>query len=63
MLYDVSNEWNFSQIIFVKEGIMNRDIEAIFLDVGNTLRIVVEEPDFMQQAKRDLITLVHARGL
>ena len=37
---------------------MNRNIEAIFLDVGNTLRIVVEDPEFMAQAKQDLMTLV-----
>ncbi len=40
---------------------MNKDIAAIFLDVGNTLRIVVEDPEFMKQAKRDLMTLVHAK--
>ena len=37
---------------------MNQTIEAIFLDVGNTLRIVVEDPEFMAQAKKDLMTLV-----
>lgn len=37
---------------------MNENIEAIFLDVGNTLRIVVEDPEFMAQAKKDLMTLV-----
>ena len=37
---------------------MNQNIEAIFLDVGNTLRIVVEDPEFMAQAKKDLMTLV-----
>jgi HAD superfamily hydrolase (TIGR01662 family) len=36
------------------------EIEAIFLDVGNTLRIVLEEPDFQQQAMQDLMTLVGA---
>jgi len=40
---------------------MNQNIEAIFLDVGNTLRIVVEDPEFMAQAKKDLMTLVGAR--
>ena len=39
---------------------MTPDIEAIFLDVGNTLRIVVEDPSFQQQAKDDLMTLVNA---
>lgn len=37
---------------------MNHDIEAIFLDVGNTLRIVVEDPPFMEQARKDLMALV-----
>jgi len=37
---------------------MNQNIEAIFLDVGNTLRIVIEDPEFMCQAKKDLMTLV-----
>ena len=37
---------------------MNQNIEAIFLDVGNTLRIVVEDPPFMAQARRDLMALV-----
>lgn len=40
---------------------MNSDIEAIFLDVGNTLRIVVEDPEFSAQAKKDLMTLVDAK--
>jgi putative hydrolase of the HAD superfamily len=34
------------------------NIEAIFLDVGNTLRIVIEEPEFQAQAKLDLMRLV-----
>jgi len=37
---------------------MNKNIEAIFLDVGNTLRIVIEDPEFMAQAKKDLMALV-----
>ncbi|HLO31544.1 MAG TPA: HAD family hydrolase [Anaerolineales bacterium] len=39
---------------------MEKNIEAIFLDVGNTLRIVVEDLEFMAQAKKDLMTLVKA---
>ena len=34
------------------------DIEAIFLDVGNTLRIVVEDEKFQAQARQDLMALV-----
>lgn len=41
---------------------MKPAIEAIFLDVGNTLRIVVEDPAFQEQAKRDLMALVGATG-
>ncbi len=40
---------------------MNRNIEAIFLDVGNTLRVVIEDPAFMCQARKDLMALVGAR--
>ncbi len=40
---------------------MNQNIEAIFLDVGNTLRIVVEDPEFMAQAKKDLMALVETK--
>ena len=40
---------------------MNQDIEAIFLDVGNTLRIVLEEPDFQQHSMQELMRLVGAR--
>ena len=40
---------------------MNQSIEAIFLDVGNTLRIVVEDPEFMCQAKKELLRLVEAQ--
>ena len=40
---------------------MNKNIKAIFLDVGNTLRIVIEDPEFMSQAKKDLMFLVGAQ--
>lgn len=36
---------------------MTPDIEAIFLDVGNTLRIVVEDAEFQAQASQQLIEL------
>jgi putative hydrolase of the HAD superfamily len=39
---------------------MNNKIEAIFLDVGNTLRLVVEDKAFMDQARKGLMTLVGA---
>lgn len=39
---------------------MNSEIKAIFLDVGNTLRIVIEDPDFQKQAEKDLMALVGA---
>ena len=40
---------------------MNPGIEAIFLDVGNTLRIVLPEPAFIAQAKKDLMALVETQ--
>lgn len=40
---------------------MKSDIEAIFLDVGNTLRIVVEDPEFQQRAKEQLMRAVNSQ--
>lgn len=40
---------------------MPPDIEAIFLDVGNTLRIVVEDEAFQSQARQQLMTIVGAQ--
>ena len=40
---------------------MTPDIEAIFLDVGNTLRIVIEDKEFMVEAKRQLVELTGAQ--
>ena len=37
---------------------MAGEIEAIFLDVGNTLRIVVEDEEFQLQARQGLMDLV-----
>src|SRR4030042_1877126 len=37
---------------------MNTDIEAIFLDHGNTLRVVVEDKEFASTARQNLMTLV-----
>lgn len=36
-------------------------IEAIFLDVGNTLRIVIDDREFGAQAKKELMTLIGAQ--
>ncbi|NTV36964.1 MAG: HAD family hydrolase [Anaerolineaceae bacterium] len=41
---------------------MTPDIKAIFLDVGNTLRIVVEDAEFQKAAKKELMALVGAQG-
>lgn len=41
---------------------MTPDIKAIFLDVGNTLRIVVEDEAFQSAAKQELMSLVGAQG-
>jgi putative hydrolase of the HAD superfamily len=40
---------------------MHKDIEAIFLDVGNTLRIVIKDEVFMAQAKQQLVELTDAQ--
>lgn len=40
---------------------MNPNIEAIFLDVGNTLRIVVEDPEFQAQSRQEMMNLVKAK--
>ena len=37
---------------------LNKKIDAIFLDVGNTLRIVVEDEVFAAQARRQLAALI-----
>lgn len=37
---------------------MKHDIQAIFLDVGNTLRIVVDDAPFAAQARQQLVALV-----
>ena len=37
------------------------DIQAIFLDVGHTLRVVVEDEAFQAQARQQLVTLVGAQ--
>lgn len=36
-------------------------IEAIFLDIGNTVRIVIEDPEFQAQARQQLYDLVGAK--
>lgn len=40
---------------------MGQDISAIFLDVGNTLRIVLKEEQFQARARAELMNLIHAR--
>ena len=36
---------------------MENNIEVIFLDVGNTLRVVVEDAKFQAESKRQLVEL------
>jgi len=66
MLYYVRNESKLSKSVILKvyliaanerDFCMNTNIEAIFLDVGNTLRIVVEDEAFQASAKRQLVEL------
>jgi putative hydrolase of the HAD superfamily len=40
---------------------MQKNIEAIFLDVGNTLRIVIKDEEFMAQSKQLLVELTGAQ--
>jgi len=40
---------------------MKNNIEAIFLDVGNTLRIVVEDAEFQAESKSQLVELTGAQ--
>lgn len=40
---------------------MNKNIEAIFLDVGNTMRVVIPDPAFMAEAKRQMVVLTEAQ--
>lgn len=42
---------------------VTRDIEAIFLDVGNTLRIVIKDAPFQAQARQQLAALIGASDL
>lgn len=39
---------------------MIQDITAIFLDVGNTLRVVIKDEEFQAAARRELMTLIGA---
>lgn len=40
---------------------MKKNIEAVFLDVGNTLRVVVPDPAFIAESKRKLVELTGAQ--
>lgn len=40
---------------------MSRGVQAIFLDVGNTLRIVIEDAEFMANARKQLVELTGAQ--
>jgi len=40
---------------------MNRDIEAIFLDVGNTLRVLVKDEPHQARARQQIVALVGAK--
>ena len=37
---------------------MTQNIEAIFLDLGNTLRILVKDQDHMARARQKIVELV-----
>ena len=40
---------------------MNQDIEAILLDVGNTLRIVIKDDEFTKAAKQQMLELLDVK--
>lgn len=40
---------------------MKPEIDVIFLDVGNTLRIVVEDPEFQAHSRHELMELVQSK--
>lgn len=40
---------------------MAPDIKVVFLDVGNTLRLVVKDPPFQEQARKEITELVGAQ--
>jgi putative hydrolase of the HAD superfamily len=40
---------------------MNQDIEVVFIDVGNTLRVLVEDQAYQAQARAKIAALVGAR--
>jgi putative hydrolase of the HAD superfamily len=42
----------------MKENKMKQTLQAIFLDVGNTLRVVIKDLEFMKQARTDLLELI-----
>ncbi len=37
---------------------MNPEIEAIFLDIGNTLRILLKEEPYRAEARRKIVSLI-----
>ncbi len=39
---------------------MDRNIQAIYLDVGNTLRVVVPDSAFQSQSKQQLASLMRS---
>jgi HAD superfamily hydrolase (TIGR01509 family) len=60
-LVDLLNVPIFKERDARKAEAMVPDIEAIFIDVGNTLRVLVEEEPYQAQAKQQLATLVGAQ--
>ena len=40
---------------------MKSDVEAIFLDVGNTLRIVLDDKEFSDAAKQEMLKLLEVK--
>ncbi len=59
-LFDLLNVPIFQNIEIDEAKEMISQIQAIFLDVGNTLRIVIEDEPFAAQAREQLKTLIES---
>lgn len=60
-LIDLLNVPIFMRANMEKENLTKPDIQAIFLDVGNTLRVVHKDESFQAQAREQLATLIGAQ--
>jgi len=57
-LLDMLNLPLFKDTLYSREASMVRDIEVIFIDVGATLRVLVEDEAYQAEARRQIAALV-----